>query len=109
MSWAAIAKKTTIKSDVPLENSTTKEKAIQSIENLESPDEIFQWKMGHDLFDSIIDVKIECEKHTPWLMEYCRSGDMYYFFKNFIDVENTVKNYMQEDNNSSDETDDEYN
>lgn len=109
MSWATIAKKNTVKNTETVEKPKLEEKVIQSIDDEELPDEIFEWKLGHDLFDSIIDVKQECEKYTPWLMEHCRSGDMYHFFKDFIDVENTVKNYLQVDDDSSEETDEEYN
>ena len=42
-------------------------------------------------------------------MQYCRSGELYYFFKKFIDIEATVENYNLENEDSSEEVDEEYN
>ena len=104
MSWANILKKTIPQETNPLvEKSKVKTIPKKSIEDVETPAEIFEWKLGFDLFDNITDVKLECERHTPWLMEHCRSGELYYFFKNFINIKATVESYTLQNEESSEE------
>ena len=90
MSWVNIVKK-----QPPIKVQKIEEKKplkkLNVLEVFETPEEIFEYKIGSELFDKIIDIKLECERSTPWYFSECRSSDIYHFFKQFIDIETTIR------------------
>ena len=49
-------------------------------------EEIFELLEGADLFDYIFDLKSNCEKYTPDLFSKITSVELYFFFRNYINI-----------------------
>ena len=113
MSWTEVVKK---KKEPAYEENTkqkevVKEKVITQ-SHKETPEELYDIFVSSKLFDRIIDIKLDCEDHTPWLLSKAHSHDILYFLNNYINMRDSlpkriVKQYLDDSNEHDDET--EYN
>ena len=94
MSWANISKlNIPINIKTVSENKSNKKIIITKKEVIQETDEdFFDFFVGPDLFDGIIDVKMNCEKYTPFIFEKASSSDIYFFFYKYIDFYNSLPN-----------------
>merc|ERR1712216_571571 len=92
MSWSNIVKKS--KNNVEnkdITNNKLKKKHNVLVTNSDyykpTPEENFDFFQGGELFDYICDVKHDNEKYNSLLLKHCCAGELYEFFKQFINIE----------------------
>ena len=90
MSWADIAKKKIEKVEIKEQTQEPDKPCVTNLDYEETPKELFDLYKGMELFDKIIDIKIDCEKYTPWLFSKAHSHHILDFFYDFINFEESL-------------------
>uniref|UniRef100_A0A6C0IVA9 Uncharacterized protein n=1 Tax=viral metagenome TaxID=1070528 RepID=A0A6C0IVA9_9ZZZZ len=89
MSWANIAKKPT--TNVPVIKNTTEIKIIENNEiRLENYESLEYITIQENLYNSLEELKENCETFTPWLLNKVSTSDLLNFLNYYIEYKETI-------------------